>query len=72
MHLSIKKLNLKYCVLSPKNESSFIQDLKSLKRGDDLLKGLSGYFPYTLLETFPSKQSESHAWKEIKQRYFMR
>lgn len=68
---AILQYNLKYYVLSPKNQSSFIQDLRNLKRGEDLLKGLSGYFPYTLLETFPSNQSESHAWREIRQRYFM-
>jgi len=68
---AILKFNLEYCVLSPKNESSFIQNLKNLKRGEDLLKGLSRYFPYTLLEIFPSNQSESHAWKELKQRYCM-
>ncbi len=63
--------DLKYYVLSPKGQSSFIQDLKNVKRGDDLLKGFSGYFPYTLLETFPSDQSESHTWKEIRERYFI-
>ncbi len=68
---AVLQFNLKYYVLSPKDQSSFIRGVKNLKRGEGLLKGLSGYFPYTLLETFPSNQSESHAWREIKERYFI-
>lgn len=63
---AVVQSDLKFYVLSPKNPSIFIEKLRNIKRGNDLLNGFSGYFPYTLLETFPSDQSDSHTWKEIK------
>jgi hypothetical protein len=67
---SIKNFNLKLYVISPADQSEFVGYLKSVKHGQTLLQGLSGYFPYTLLEIFPTDQSESHAWREILGCYF--
>ena len=67
---SIKKYGLRWFVISPSDQSEFISNLKSVEYGDILLKGLAGYFPYTLLDIFPKDQSESHAWKEILETYF--
>jgi hypothetical protein len=67
---SISNFGLKLYVLSPCAQSEFISKLKAADFGEAILKGLSGYFPYTLLDVFPSDQSESHAWKEIVECYF--
>jgi len=68
---SIQRYDLKLCVLSPSDQASFSDKLKKVTYGEQILSGLSGYFPYTLLEVFPSDQSESHAWRELKERYFL-
>lgn len=68
---SITQHGLKIYVLSPTEQAVFIKQLNGIKHGKEILSGLSGYFPYKLLEVFPSDQSESHAWREIKERYFM-
>jgi hypothetical protein len=68
---SIKKSGLRWFVISPSDQSEFISNLQSVKYGDILIEGLAGYFPYTLLDIFPKDQSESHAWKEILETYFV-
>lgn len=67
---SIKNNGLKLYIISPSEQSGFIAKLKSVEYGEIILEGLSGYYPYTLLEIFPSDQSESHAWREILSSYF--
>ena len=62
---SVNNNGLKLFIISPSEQSEFITKLKSEKYGEKILKGLSGYYPYTLLDIFPSDQSESHAWREI-------
>ena len=68
---SIIKHGLKIYVLSPSDQSNLIDQLNKIKHGKEILSGLTGYFPYNLLEVFPSDQSESHAWREIKETYFI-
>ena len=67
---SVKSYGLKLYIISPSNQSGFITDLRSIEYGKIILQGLAGYFPYTLLEIFPSDQSASHAWREILESYF--
>lgn len=67
---SIKEFDLKLYVISPSDQSNFIDSIRSVKFGDTLLHGLSGYFPYKLLEIFPADQSDSHAWEELIRCYF--
>lgn len=68
---AIKRYGLKLYVISTNDHAHFIKEIKKVAFGNDMLTGLSGYFPYGLLDIFPSDQSESHAWKEINKRYFM-
>jgi hypothetical protein len=65
MAKSIKEFNLKLFVISPSDQSKFIDNLKSAEYGKTLLQGLSGYFPYKLLDIFPADQSDTQAWKEL-------
>jgi hypothetical protein len=67
---SARLYGLKLYVLSPSEQSKFINNLRTLNDGEEILSALSGYFPYSLLDLFPSDQSESHAWREIEDRYF--
>lgn len=69
---SVKNNGLKLYIISPSQQLGFITKLKSEEYGEIILEGLSGYYPYSLLEIFPSDQSESHAWKEILSSYFNR
>jgi hypothetical protein len=61
----IKDFNLMLYVISPSDQSKFIDNLKSAEFGETLLQGLSGYFPYKLLDIFPADQSDTQAWKEL-------
>ena len=67
---SVKNNGLKVYIISPSEQSDFITKLTSEEYGEIILWGLSGYYPYALLEIFPSDQSESHAWREILSSYF--
>lgn len=67
---SVKNNGLKVYIISPSEQSEFITNLKSEEYGEIILGGLSGYYPYTLLDIFPSDQSDSHAWREILDSYF--
>jgi hypothetical protein len=67
---SVSKNGLKLYVISPKEQSSYINDLKNMEHGQTILKALGGYFPYTLLDIFPQDQSKTYAWKEIVKSYF--
>ena len=67
---SVKDFGLKLFVISPSDQSKFIENIRSVEYGDILLQGLSGYFPYRLLDIFPPDQSESHAWEELIRCYF--
>lgn len=65
MAKSITDFNLRLYVISPSEQSTFIDNLRSVECGETLLRGLSGYFPYKLLDIFPTDQSDSHAWGEL-------
>lgn len=67
---SIKDFGLKLYVISPSDQSKFIESIRSVEYGEILLQGFSGYYPNKLLDIFPTDQSESHAWKELIRCYF--
>lgn len=67
---SINKYGLKLFIMSPGNQSDYFTRIRDLENGDTILNGISGYFPYSLLDVFPKDQSDSHAWREIIESYF--
>lgn len=67
---SIKNSGLALYVISPSDQSEFIETIRGVEYGKILLQGLSGYFPYTLLDIFPADQSDSHSRKELMKCYF--
>jgi len=71
MARSIKDYNLMLYVISPSDQAKFIDSLKyGCNCREMLLQGLSGYFPYKLLDIFPTDQSDSHAWRELLTTFF--
>jgi hypothetical protein len=67
---SIRDFGLKLYIISPSDQSKFMETMRSVEYGKILLQGLSGYFPYTLFDMFPADQSDSHSWKELIKCYF--
>lgn len=67
---STQTQGMRMFVISPTDQSRFIEHLRGVPFGNVLLSGLKAYFPYSLLDIFPSDQSESGAWREIRNIYF--
>lgn len=67
---SINNFNLKLYVVSPTPQLKFFSNIDAVEHGETIRKGLGGYFPYTLLDLFPSDQSVSHGWRELVKCYF--
>jgi hypothetical protein len=67
---SVKNYGLKLYILSPENPRNFIEKLHHLGI-DTILKGLCGYFPYTLSQLFPIDQQETIPFKMIVENLFI-
>jgi hypothetical protein len=67
---SIKNRGLELHLLIPKTFDNFKASLNSIEGGEQIVSSIKGYYPYSLLEVFPSNQDVSHAWKEIAENYF--
>jgi hypothetical protein len=68
---AVSNSGLKIYIISPSEQSLFIDRLMKAECGETILSSLKGYYPYTLLDIFPQDQSESHAWREIAKSYFV-
>ncbi|MGB8991030.1 MAG: SIR2 family protein [Desulfobaccales bacterium] len=66
---SVKTLGLKLYILSPEAPANFIANLNLIEYGKQIISSINGYYPYSLLEVFPSYQV-SHALQEINESYF--
>lgn len=78
---AVKENRLKIYIISPEPVTSFYEtkincqkkDVKDIKLNDDLTKiweGLSGYYPYTLQEIFPSSWPENQEYKNLCKYFF--
>jgi len=67
---SITHSGLRLFIISPLEYDKFTEQLKGKENGDKILDSLSGYFPYRLLDIFPQDQSDTHARREIINRFF--
>ncbi|MDD2901402.1 MAG: SIR2 family protein [Syntrophales bacterium] len=61
---------LKLYILSPEDPTKFMTNIKSVEYGEQIRSSINKYYPYNLLDVFPSNQDDSHAWKEIIESYF--
>ena len=57
-------------LLSPSSQSATQQKVCSSHRGQEIWRGLYGYYPYSLRQMFPSDQSKTAAWKHVRQGFF--
>jgi hypothetical protein len=53
---AVKNHGLKLYVISPEGPRKFVKEVKGHPSGKEILKGLSGYFPYKLLEALDGDQ----------------
>lgn len=67
---AIEQFGLKLNVISPLSIEEFCKTLSKKKYGKKILSGLSGYFPYKLIQMFPSDQSDTQAWKDLRELFF--
>ena len=67
---SINTHGLKLYILLPASFSDFVEKLKLVENWEQIVKSINGYYPYSLLEVFPSNQDKSHSWEEISNSYF--
>lgn len=62
---AVKDFELKIYIISPSSPKEFRDSLFEKPFGRGIWKGLSGYFPYSLIEIFPGDQSESLSEKRL-------
>lgn len=67
---AIKKYGLKIYVISPESVESFREILDSQPFGNEIWEALSGYYPYTLLQMFPTDGSQSQAFINLRKQFF--
>lgn len=54
---AVKVYGLKIFVISPSSPDKFKNKLKEKKFGEEIWQGISGYFPYKLIEIFPENSA---------------
>jgi len=69
---AVTKSGLRLYIISPSTPSEFLECLKGKHRGEEIWKGLGGFYPYSLAEMFPSDQSESNYWQNLQLQFFER
>ncbi|MFC2099424.1 SIR2 family protein [Candidatus Bipolaricaulota bacterium] len=68
----IVNTGLSLYVLGPSSLAGFTKKLTDINEGRDLLSGLRGYFPYSLVEVFPADENAppTQPWLDIMQTAF--
>jgi hypothetical protein len=68
---AVEKYGLKIYIISTQSMEKMTTSIKqNHSYAIPMLKGIRGYYPYTLLEIFPANQSETEHIKEIKKALF--
>jgi len=67
---SVKNHGLQVHIITPDSFSSFKTTLYSVPHGKSIFKGISGYYPQSLVQMFPPDQSESQAKRELYANFF--
>ena len=66
----IEQYGLKLYIISPEPIGSFNEKLKEKYLGTNILKGISGYFPYTLFQIFPVGTPVTQAQRNLWENFF--
>jgi hypothetical protein len=67
---AVKDFELKIYIIMPSSPKDFRNSLFGKPYGTEIWEGLSGYFPYSLIEIFLGGQSETQAYRNICKNFF--
>jgi len=67
---AVVNTGLRLYVVSPQSPSAFQASIQKNPRGDEIWRGLGGYYQYTLAQLFPADKSETAAWRTVKRQFF--
>lgn len=70
MSEAVEKYGLRIYIISPQPIEDFKRNMSRSKYRRQILKGLSGYYPYTLLQLFPSDQSKTQFYQDLREQFF--
>jgi hypothetical protein len=67
---SVEEYGLEIYIISPQPIEDFKKDMSKSKYRRQILNGLSGYYPYTFLQLFPSDQSDTQFYQDLREQFF--
>jgi hypothetical protein len=67
---AVEKYDLRIYVISPKTIEDFKKAMSKSEYRRKILKGLSGYYPYSLLQMFPPDQSKTQFYQDLREQFF--
>ncbi|NVM53143.1 MAG: SIR2 family protein [Candidatus Helarchaeota archaeon] len=67
---AVEKHDLKIYIISPQPIEFFKKAMNKSKYRRKILIGLSGYYPYTLLQMFPPDQSRTQFYQDVREHFF--
>jgi len=67
---AVEKHGLKIFVISPQPIEDFKRNMNKSVYRRKILKGLSGYYPYSLLDMFPADQSKTQFYQDLREQFF--
>lgn len=68
---AIARYGLKLYILSPADPAAFKNELSNVAQGGQIFQGLSGYFQASFVVLFPPDGSNTHAWTELQESFFI-
>lgn len=67
---AVEKHGLKIFVISPQPFEDFKRNINRSVYRRKILKGLSGYYPFSLLDMFPADQSTTRFYQDLREQFF--
>jgi hypothetical protein len=67
---AVEKHGLKIFIISPQSIEDFTRNMNRSVYRRNILNGLSGYYPYTLLDMFPADQSKTQFYQDLREQFF--
>jgi len=67
---AVEKHGLKIFVITPQPIEDFKRNMNMIVYRRKILKGLSGYYPYSLLDMFPADQSITRCYQDLREQFF--
>jgi len=67
---AVEKHGLKIFIITPQPIGDFKKNMNKSVYRHKIIKGLSGYYPYTLLDMFPADQSITRFYQDLREQFF--